>query len=88
MRLVTLRHGRVADPSDMTCPVAGGQIVAVKMIGQGDANADGVVMSSTRWAPILAAYTDGTLVRQLCRTVTGVHRCDLMPLMVIAWTQY
>ena len=49
-------------PSDMTQAVAGGQIVAVKMIGQGDANADGVVMSSTQWTPILAAYTDGTLL--------------------------
>jgi hypothetical protein len=50
------------EPADMTQPVSGGQIVAVKMIGQGDANADGVVMSSTQWTPILAAYTDGTLL--------------------------
>ena len=49
-------------PSDMTQAVGGGPIVAVKMIGQGDANADGVVMSSTQWTPILAAYTDGTLL--------------------------
>lgn len=49
-------------PSDMTQAVGGGPIVAVKMIGQGDANADGVVMSSTQWTPILAAYTDGTVL--------------------------
>ena len=51
-----------SNPADMTQPVSGGQVVAVKMIGQGDAEADGVVMTSTGWTPILAAYTDGTIL--------------------------
>ena len=53
--------------------VSGGSIVAVKMYGEGDANNDGAPMSGRRWAPIPAAYDDGSVLSLKFRVAAG-HR--------------